>query len=72
MTPELFHDGLIAYLMQYLGLGAVFFFGLYLAWRAGDVGLKTARQRKWLGVLVGGYVFYAVAHGFFQFIGPSL
>ena len=72
MRPELFNDALIAYLMQYLGLGAVFFFGIYIAWRQGDVGLKTPRQRKWLGLLVGGYAAYALLHGFFQFVGPNL
>ena len=72
MTPELQTDALTAYLTQYVGLGIVFFFGLYLAYRQGDVGLKTRRQRLWLGVLVGGFVLYASMHGFFQFVGPYL
>lgn len=72
MTPELFSDALTAYLMQYLGLGAIFFGGLYVAYRAGDIGLETPRQRKWLFILGGGYALYAALHGFFQFIGPTL
>jgi hypothetical protein len=72
MTEELWADAIAAYLIQYLGLGMVFFFGLWVAFRQGDIGLKTARQRLWLGVLVGGYVLYASIHGFFQFAGPLL
>ena len=72
MTEELWADAIGAYLIQYLGLGAVFFFGLWVAYRQGDVGLETPRQRLWLGLLVGGYVLYAGIHGFFQFAGPSL
>ncbi len=68
MTPELFQDALIAYLVQYGGLGLMFFYGLWLAYRQGDVGTKTKRQRKWLTILLGGYVVYAVVHGLFQFV----
>jgi len=68
VTPELQHDALIAYLIQYVGLGAVFLFGLWLAWREGEVGLNTARRRRWLFVMVGGYVAYAFMHGLFQFV----
>ncbi|MCK5689626.1 hypothetical protein KAI87_10175 [Myxococcota bacterium] len=72
MTPELQSDALIAFLTQYLGLGLVFFGGLYIAYRQGDIGFKTPRQRRWMGLLVGGYIFYAFLHGFFQFIAPRL
>jgi hypothetical protein len=72
MTAELWADAVLAYLIQYLGLGSVFFFGLWVAWRQGDVGLKGRRQRLWLGLLAGGYLLYAGIHGFFQFCGPSL
>lgn len=68
MTPELFIDALTAYLVQYVGLGLVFFFGLWVAYRQGDVGLRTKRQRRWLGILVGGYFAYAGVHGLFQFV----
>ena len=68
VTPELFSDALTAYLMQYLGLGAVFFVGLWLAYRQGDVGIETPRQRRWLWLLAGGYAGYAVVHGLFQFV----
>lgn len=72
MTPELFSDALSAYLMQYVGLGLVFLLGIVVAVRAGDLGLRTPHQRRWLLVLVGGYLWYAVLHGFFQFVGPHL
>jgi uncharacterized protein YneF (UPF0154 family) len=72
VPDELFCDALIAYLVQYVGLGAVFFFGLFVAVRQADVGLATPRQRRWLAVLLGGFVLYAGLHGFFQFLGPSL
>ncbi len=68
MTPELFEEALIAYLVQYLGLGLMFFFGLWIAYRQGDVGTKTKRQRKWLAILLGGYFGYAAVHGLFQFV----
>jgi hypothetical protein len=60
-------DAVIAYLTQYLGLGVVFFVGLGIAWRQGDVGLRRGRARRWLGVLLCGYTGYAAAHAYFQF-----
>jgi hypothetical protein len=72
MPPELFADALRAYLTQYVGLGLVFLFGLVVAYRAGDVGFTTARQRRWLLVVGGGMLVYAAAHGFLQFVAPSL
>jgi hypothetical protein len=68
VPPELFTDALIAYLVQYVGLGLVFFGGLWIAWRQGDVGLRTPRQRAWLWTLGGGYVGYALVHALFQFV----
>ena len=56
MPDDIFRDALIAYLIQYLGLGSVFFFGLWVAFRQGDVGLKNPRQRRWLAMLVGGFL----------------
>ncbi len=72
MTDVEWADAVAAYLIQYLGLGAVFFFGLWVAFRQGDVGVRSRRQRIWLGVLAGGYLLYAGLHGFFQLLGPSL
>jgi len=72
MPPDLFADALRAYLTQYVGLGLVFVLGLVIAWRSGDVGLKTRRQRRWLLVLGLGMLGYALMHGFFQFVAPSL
>lgn len=68
MDPETARDATTAYLIQYLGLGLVFWIGLFLAWRQGEAGLKTKRQRFWLLVLVGGFAFYAGLHGLFQFV----
>lgn len=63
---------LLCYLYLYLGLGAVFAAGMFYAWRQGDVGLGDVRQRRNLLTMVGGYLLFAVVHGFFQFIAPGL
>ena len=61
-------EDLLCFLYLYLVLGAIFFVGLIYVWRQGDVGLKSKRTRRNLGILVGGYFLYAAIHGFFQFI----
>ena len=63
---------LLAYLYLSLGLGAVFAIGMIYAWRQGDVGFGDVRQRRNLYTMVGGYLLFAVVHGFFQFIAPGL
>jgi len=62
----------LCFLYLYVGFGAVFAIGMIYAWRQGDVGLGDARQRRNLLTMVGGYLLYAVVHGFFQFIAPGL
>ena len=68
MNDQLFTDGLIAYCIQYIGLGIVFWFGMWVAFKQGDIGLQTPRQKRWLFTLGGGYFLYAAVHGFFQFV----
>ena len=63
---------LLCYLYLYVGFGAVFFIGVGYAWRQGDVGWSTPRRRRNLVTLVGGFLAYAVVHGFFQFDAPGL
>lgn len=63
---------LLCYLYLYVGLGAVFAVGLGYAWRQGDVGFGDPRQRRNLWTMIGGYLLFAVVHGFFQFVAPGL
>ncbi len=55
-----------SFLYQYLVGGAVFSFGLFLAWRSGEVGLATPRRRRRLAILLGGLAFFAVVQGVLQ------
>lgn len=64
-------EALLCYLYLYLVMGAIFFVGLIYAYRQGDVGLKSRRTRRNAAVLVGGFVLYAVGHGFFQFVASG-
>ena len=59
---------MLSYLYQYLVGGAVFVFGLVLAWRAGEVGIATARQRRRLIILVAGLSFFALLQGILQWL----
>lgn len=61
-------EALLCFLVQYLGFGLIFFFGLAICFAQGSVGFSSPRLRRNLFVLVGGYVFYVVVHGFFQFV----
>ncbi len=58
-----------AFLYQYLVGGAVFGLGVFLAWRAGEVGLSTPRKRRRLGILLGGLSFFALLQGILQWSG---
>ncbi len=57
---------MLPYLYQYIVGGAVFKIGLDLAWKAGEVGIDTPRNRRRLGVFVGGFLFFAVLQGILQ------
>ena len=54
----------VTYLYQYLGSGLILALCLWLGHKGG---LLT---RRWMVVLVGGFVAYALAHAFFQFVAP--
>ena len=57
---------MLPYVYQYLVGGAVFGLGIVLAWRSGEVGLDTQRNRRRLGVLLAGFAFFAVVQGVLQ------
>jgi hypothetical protein len=62
MTPSFTHAWL-PYIYQY-GLGAVIFIiGLAITLRSGSFDLSRRLHRKWLGVLVVGFVWYLTLHG---------
>ena len=65
-------ENLLCYLYLYLGLGLVFWIGVAYAWKQGDVGFQDRRRRRNLFMIVGGYLLYAVIHGFFQFVAPGM
>jgi len=58
-----FSHSWLPYIYQY-GLGGVIFLvGLYLTIHAGSFSPgRDPRHRKWLGVLIFGYIWYAVLH----------
>lgn len=59
-------DGALCFSTYFLVLGGVFFLGLFLAYRQGDVGLKTVAQRRNLVMLMSGLVFTFVMLGTVQ------
>lgn len=65
-------ENLLCFLYMYLGLGLVFWIGVFYVWRQGDVGFQDSRRRRNLFTLVGGFALYMAIHGFFQFIAPGL
>ena len=57
-----FSHSWLPYLYQY-GLGAVsFIFGVWLTLRSGSFDLARKGHRRWLGVLILGFVWYATLH----------
>jgi hypothetical protein len=63
---------LIPVIYQYGVGGIVFVVGLVLVTRSRMLDLGTARGKRWLAVLLGGFVFYLCLHVFFQFIAPNI
>ena len=63
---------LIPVVYQYGVGGIVFVLGLVLVTRAGKLDLKTRHGKRWLAILVGGFVLYLCVHMFFQFIAPRI
>jgi len=59
--------------LYFYGVGGIIFLtGLIYCARAGIVGLRQARARRNLALLVGGYFYFVLIHAFFQFVTPSL
>ena len=55
------------------GIGGILFVvGLTLAIRARALDLKTRSGKRWLALLIGGFIFYLCLHVFFQFIAPHI
>ncbi len=52
--------------------GILFVVGLVLAIRARTLDLKTSSGKRWLVLLIGGFVLYLCLHVFFQFIAPHI
>ncbi len=60
-------ESLLNYLIYFGVMGTVFLLGMIMAWRQGDVGFESKKQRLNLVWMVGGLLFYAVLIGSFQF-----
>jgi hypothetical protein len=60
---------MLSYLYQYAFGGIVFSIGLAMAWRSGEIGLGSRKQRLRLLVLLGGLGFFALLQGILQW-GP--
>jgi len=55
------------YLYNYI-VGALFFcFGLFIAFKQGDIGFKPGQQRNNLFILIAGLLFFMLLQGYFQF-----
>ena len=52
--------------------GVVFLIGLWFCFRQGDIGLGTGKKRKNLLLLLGGLLYFALIHAFFQFVAPNI
>lgn len=61
---------LIPVIYQYGVGGIVFVVGLVLVTRTRTLDLRTARGKRWLATLIGGFMFYLCLHLFFQFVAP--
>ena len=58
-----FSHSWLPYLYQY-GLGAVIFVvGLVITLKSGSFDIKRKVHRRWFGVLIFGFVWYATLHG---------
>ena len=57
---------MLPYLYQYIVGGAVFGLGVVLAWRTGEIGLDSPRNRRRLAVLLSGLAFFAALQGVLQ------
>ncbi len=63
----------MAQFFYFYGVGGVIFLtGLIYCARAGIVGIREARARRTLALLVGGYLYFVLIHAFFQFVTPAL
>jgi hypothetical protein len=48
------------------GVGRIFFFsGLFMIIKSGSLNLQKKYHRKWLAVLIGGFILFVFLHAFF-------
>ena len=53
------------------GIGALLMaVGVWAGWRSGYLDLSTGQDKRFMGVLVGGYVFLLALVSYFTFIAP--
>jgi hypothetical protein len=60
----------VAFLYQYLVGGGIFLVGLGLVLASGELSLKTTEGRRYLAILIGGFVLYVGLHALSVFVLP--
>ena len=60
----------VAFYYHYVVGGIIFLIGLILILASGELSLKTSEGRRYLTVLVGGFVLYLGVHGLSTFVLP--
>jgi hypothetical protein len=61
----------VPYLYLYIVGGVAFSIGMYLIIKTRSLNLKKDHHKKWLVVLIVGFIYYASIHGFFILVAQK-
>ena len=61
----------VPYLYLYIVGGVAFSIGMYLIIKTRSLNLKKDHHKKWLVVLIVGFIYYASIHGFFILVAQQ-
>lgn len=59
------------YLYLYIVGGIAFLIGMYLIIKTRSLNLEKNHHKKWLVVLIVGFIYYASIHGFFILVAQN-
>ena len=59
------------YIYLYAVGGIAFLIGMYLIIKTRSLNLKKDHHKKWLVVLIAGFIYYASIHGFFILVAQQ-
>ena len=59
------------YIYLYAVGGIAFLIGMYLIIKTRSLNLKKDHHKKWLFVLIAGFIYYASIHGFFIIVAQQ-